>query len=478
MRVFRSTYRDRKGRRREARKWYVEFRDHTDHVRRFAAFTDKAATEELGRRVERLVALRSSSATLDVSMARWVEDLPRTIREKLTSWRLLNAAQVAGCRPLEQLLSDFEENLRARDRTEKHVRHLVRRVQEILRACGFINWSDLDALKLERHLCNRREAGLSVKSSNHVLAAAKQFTRWAYENGMATSDPFRHTDPVERPDPRRVRRSLSWDDELPRLIRAAGSDGEYRGMPGPVRALVYRLAAETGLRVSELQSLRVSDFDVGDAQRHSTVTLPATATKNRREACIPLRLETAAELAPYLRSKLPSAPALPLPKSFRDKSTRWLKHDLERAGIAYEDESGRVADFHALRASFVSALVRGGANAKVVQTLARHSDPKMTLGVYAKLGRDDERDALALLPALPSTTTPDEAARATGTDGDSVSASCSAFEGAEPCSSMHRTDTPSPTDDPEKAVVGAGSGGGGGNRTRVPGWAPAERLRV
>jgi hypothetical protein len=44
----------------------------------------------------------------------------------------------------------------------------------------------------------------------------------------------------------------------------------------------------------------------------------------------------------------------------RIPSVRQLRVDLEAAGLAYRDEAGRVADFHALRASYGTALARAG----------------------------------------------------------------------------------------------------------------------
>jgi hypothetical protein len=55
MRVFKTNYKDKKGRTREASKWYVEFRDQLEYVRRLPAFESKAASEELGRNLDKLV---------------------------------------------------------------------------------------------------------------------------------------------------------------------------------------------------------------------------------------------------------------------------------------------------------------------------------------------------------------------------------------------------------------------------------------
>ena len=81
------------------------------------------------------------------------------------------------------------------------------------------------------------------------------------------------------------------------------------------------------------------------------------------------------------------------------RTAAMLRHDLAAAGIAYETDSG-VLDFHALRAAYVSELVRSGAQVKTCQVLARHSDPKLTIGVYAKASIHDLTGAVESLPDL------------------------------------------------------------------------------
>ena len=92
-----------------------------------------------------------------------------------------------------------------------------------------------------------------------------------------------------------------------------------------------------------------------------------------------------------------------------------LRHDLAAAGIAYETDSG-VLDFHALRAAYVSELVRSGASVKTCQALVRHSDPKLTIGVYAKASIHDLAGAVESLPDLTNPAPESEPLRATGTD--------------------------------------------------------------
>ena len=99
-----------------------------------------------------------------------------------------------------------------------------------------------------------------------------------------------------------------------------------------------------------------------------------------------------------------------------------LRHDLAAADIAYRDDNGRVADFHSLRGTYISLIVSGGASVKTAQTLARHSTPSLTIGIYAKASVHDLAGAVESLPDL----TPSEPERertimqATGTDGQPI----------------------------------------------------------
>jgi integrase len=65
------------------------------------------------------------------------------------------------------------------------------------------------------------------------------------------------------------------------------------------------------------------------------------------------------------------------------------------------DSSGQIVGFHALRTTYSTMLVERGASVKVAQQLARHSDPKLTLNFYPKLGIHGLASGLAGLPASP-----------------------------------------------------------------------------
>lgn len=59
-----------------------------------------------------------------------------------------------------------------------------------------------------------------------------------------------------------------------------------------------------------------------------------------------------------------------------------------------------MADFHALRVSLITALVKSGCSVRVAQQLARHSDPRLTLGVYTNIGVHDLSAGLNAMPSI------------------------------------------------------------------------------
>ncbi len=61
-------------------------------------------------------------------------------------------------------------------------------------------------------------------------------------------------------------------------------------------------------------------------------------------------------------------------------------------------------------------LVKSGASVKEAQELARHSDPKLTMNVYTRLGVHDLATALDRLPRVAPDRPDHHARRATGTD--------------------------------------------------------------
>ena len=79
-----------------------------------------------------------------------------------------------------------------------------------------------------------------------------------------------------------------------------------------------------------------------------------------------------------------------------------MQVDLQAAGVEYINAFGLYADFHALRHTFITNMMKAGVNPKTAQALARHSTIDLTMNVYTSLAVTDQAAALNTLPGVPT----------------------------------------------------------------------------
>ena len=229
----------------------------------------------------------------------------------------------------------------------------------------------------------RTHSDRSGKTKNDALKNTCNFFGWLRQEGLVQSNPLEFVEPVKL-TPTHFRRALT-PEQAQRLLSVA-ADG---------RDAVYLVAMQVGLRRKELQGLTVADF-VFDTPA-PFVRVPASLSKNRTEATLPLRPEA----VDAIRSVLPSD-AKAGTKVFAGIVPRLprFKKDLALAGIPFEDERGRRVDLHALRVTLGSNLFASGASLVVVKELMRHSDIKTTLRHYSDSSQLPLAAAVANLPSL------------------------------------------------------------------------------
>jgi 7-cyano-7-deazaguanine synthase len=316
-------------------------------------------------------------------------------------------------------------------------------IEEAVVANAWCSLNDVDGAAFSRHLKELAESGRAARSINKRRTAVRGFTRWLHKQGRMKTDPLLGI-PVrrEQTDRRVVRRALS-DEELARLFRAVEADCRGSGnteasrprgaMNGVDRAMLYRLAVGTGLRLGEIASLTPQSFDLeADAP---FVTIEAGYSKRRTRDEQPIRSDLADLLRGYLRGhprtqqiwRLPRGMAKVLRDDLAKARRGWIdesvtpgeREDREESDfLAGHDSAGRVVDFHALRHTFITRLARANVSPKVAQTLARHSTITLTMGTYAHIGIADQRAALDSLPNVgaPRDESTSATLAATGTD--------------------------------------------------------------
>ncbi|MBL9150008.1 MAG: site-specific integrase [Phycisphaerae bacterium] len=117
---------------------------------------------------------------------------------------------------------------------------------------------------------------------------------------------------------------------------------------GPERRLLYVLAIEHGLRLSDLRSLRTTSFNF-DADVATVSVAKRSGTRVLVE-CRPLRTTTAITLVEYLRPLEPGARAFRLPpKSMIDAA---LRADLAAVGLCLGADDNAEVGFSSLVRAF------------------------------------------------------------------------------------------------------------------------------
>jgi len=293
-------------------------------------------------------------------------------------------------RPIEQHEATYKKYLIAKGSSPRHVEQQRRRIRHVLKSIKAKCLQDVDRQRILTTLEDQRKKNKTgISTMNCYIVAVKSFTRWAWRERLIGEDPLvglqRRNAETDR---RRKRRALTKAEFETLVLATQKSKRSYLGcdyhFPPSTRAMLYTVAAYTGLRASEVASLKKQNFDF----EAMTFSVEAENAKNKRATTLPL--------SPILASKLKAwFPSLSsdrlFPGSWADRflAGRFLKRDLKRTKI---DRTG--VDFHSLRVTFITWLSIAGVSMPKAQKLARHSDPKLTMNVYTSLNCDDLRDAV------------------------------------------------------------------------------------
>lgn len=242
---------------------------------------------------------------------------------------------------------------------------------------GLARWStargiapaDVGPRDLRRYAAVLSERGASRSTVARKLAAIRSFYRRQLERGIVDASP---ADLVASP---------KRESRLPRVLKPREASALVESVPtGDPLAVrdraIFELAYAGGLRAEELVNLDVADLDP-DAEE-----LRVTG-KGGRTRVIPAGEPAWRALEGYLERGRPALaagdgraePALFLSKSGRRLSTsdvrRRLARWVRRAGLPPDFPVG--VSPHALRHSFATHLLEGGADLRAIQELLGHA---------------------------------------------------------------------------------------------------------
>jgi integrase len=270
----------------------------------------------------------------------------------------------------------------------------------------------------ERPAADSRSRGLSNTSINKTLARLAQILDDAVEYGLLETNPARGRRrylPQAKPN-----RSFLEADQVAALLEAAAElDREARRDRRVGRQALLATLVLAGLRVGELCALRVRDVDLaaGRLAVHDAKTDAGAREVDLTPALRELLIEHHAGAAHAAPDDPFFATHSGRPRDKDNVRNRVLRPALERAAVRLRDVDApalpEAITPHSLRRTYISLLLTAGADPQYVMQQVGHTDPALTLRIYAQVLKrrqrqhgaavDDLLHEVRLPPAVPAT---------------------------------------------------------------------------
>jgi integrase len=318
----------------------------------------------------------------------------------------------AAQRPLLEHLKEYEADLIKRGRAGRGGRGVRLLKGRIVRLMKHRRWKFAGNVTADSFIAWRNQKKAAARTLNHFLQGMISFLNWMERAGRIKSNPLKFVGKVdERGQKKRVRRAFT-DEELRKVIEGSGP-----------RGIIYFTAARTGLRQEELRQLQWGDVRL-EAQIPQIIVRTETAKNKKQEpvCLVPEIVEALKVHRPAHWSLLDSVFPNGIPRASR------LRVDAERVGVAYQDEQGRYADFHALRYTWATFLRKHGIADNFAREQMRHQTVRQTDG-YTDVSQLPIYDAIKNLPRLGVCT--QIRAQILGQKGQNVSQAVATSEGAK-----------------------------------------------
>jgi integrase/recombinase XerC len=252
---------------------------------------------------------------------------------------------------------------------------------------GFVTWAEraglcgpdaVTRLTLRRYLGYLATRGYARRTMARKVSALRRYFHWLRHEGHVEVDPS-------------IRLSApGGDSRLPKVLGVAELDRLLDDPPVRVDTddagvrlrddAVLELLYGSGLRVAELCGLRLGDVDLG----REMVTVWGKGSKQRQ---VPISLPAAAAVKAWLLGGRPELITADTPRDAmfvnrrgRRLGPRDVRRLLDRRALAPTHP-------HALRHSFATHLLDGGADLRVVQELLGHASLQTTQ-VYTHVSKE------------------------------------------------------------------------------------------
>jgi len=246
--------------------------------------------------------------------------------------------------------------------------------------------------KVERFITDRQKEGMHIMTLRKILVSLGQIFSYAVRHKYLDYNPLTDAErPKDQGEIKEQKIRILTPEEINSFLDAV-SDQKYK--------ILFRLAIFSGARQGELLGLKWSDVDWINNQIHIQRTFNnqawydvKTKTSNRKVDLGPV---TITELKKW---KL-ACPENKLDLIFPNREGNPIDHNnLVKRHFEPALEAAKLPKirFHDLRHTYASLLIEQGENIKYIQNQLGHSNPTVTLNIYAHLMKPVNQEAACRL---------------------------------------------------------------------------------
>jgi integrase/recombinase XerC len=228
-----------------------------------------------------------------------------------------------------------------------------------------VNPKEVELTDVRGFIAEQIKSGLNKATVSRRLASIRSFFKFLYREGYKKSNPAKL---VSNPKiSKLLPRFLSVDDAFSLVEKPEGA-----GFASARDRAILELLYSSGIRVSELSGLNVDDINIKEG-------LLKVKGKGRKERIVPVGSKALDAIKSYMVERIPlkgKDKALFLNRT----GTRLTDRGVRRIVVKYARLIGIDGQIgpHALRHTFATHLLHGGADLRVIQELLGHSSLSTT----------------------------------------------------------------------------------------------------
>lgn len=342
---------------------------------------NRRVAQEILRKTILLSEYVENGMPLAAELRDWITSMSPKLRKRLDTLGLIPKDVSLQVTSITEYMEDYFADCRFKGHGEPYIMVKRRQLLYVFEKAGVRSLIDLKAGRVKSVLEHLKSEGKSNRTVNTFRSSLNAFANWLKEKDHLEKHDLNRLPKLNEMEDRRHPRRAATDEEICRLLRVVP---EYRRD-------AYMTAVMTGLRLGELRKIEKWDVDLDK----NTLRVRAEESKNHTEAILPLHDEMVA----FFRGKIVLLGAADrIFETIPNNLT--FQRGVKKAGIAYKDQDGRYFDFHALRSTFATRLLRHDISLSKAIRLTRHKSVKTLEVHYDMLGLSDAEEAMDQLLGL------------------------------------------------------------------------------